>query len=123
MSTWNMPPGVSTNDIPGQEDDVADDRNESEVLETRQGVSPCNGCPTPGNCIDTSGCASAALSVPTYYVGHPDGTYSAANPQPRYVGPHMPIDTPRPAKVANKVRRSRVKLQPSPIGGAAGDVT
>lgn len=23
MSTWNMPPGVSTNDIPGQDDDEA----------------------------------------------------------------------------------------------------
>ena len=87
----------------------------------KQGISPCNGCPTPGDCLDASGCASAALAVPTYYVGHPDGTYSAANPQPRYVGPHRPIDQ-RPlgeATAAAKVRRSRVKLQPSPMSGKA----
>lgn len=84
-------------------------------------VSPCNGCPTPGNCINTDGCEAAALAVPTYYVAHPDGTYSAANPQPRYVGPHTPIDAHgfRAAKVADKVRRSRVKLQPSPMSGRA----
>lgn len=87
----------------------------------RIGVSPCNGCPTPGNCIDTSGCESAALAVPTYYVQHPDGTYSAANPQPRYAGAHTPIDAPRMSanKAADKVRRSRVKLQPSPVSGRA----
>jgi hypothetical protein len=85
-------------------------------------VPPCNGCPTPGNCINTDGCEAAALAVPTYYVRHPDGTYSAANPQPRYVGPHTPRDaapTMGIAKVADRVRRSRVKLQPSPMSGRA----
>lgn len=84
-------------------------------------VSPCNGCLTPGDCINTDDCEAAALAVPTYYVAHPDGTYSAANPQPRYVGPHMPIEAPKnaAAKVADKARRSRVKLQPSPMSGRA----
>ena len=53
-------------------------------------VPPCAGCPTPGQCNDTSGCAAAGMIVPVYYVAHPDGTYSAANPQPRYVGAHQP---------------------------------
>lgn len=55
-------------------------------------VSPCNGCPTPGECVTTEGCATAGMMVPTYYVAHPDGTYSAANPQPRFVGDHRPLD-------------------------------
>lgn len=57
-------------------------------------VSPCNGCPTPGECVTTEGCATARMMVPTYYVAHPDGTYSAANPQPRFVGRHMPVELP-----------------------------
>lgn len=55
-------------------------------------ISPCNGCPTPGECVTTDGCAAAGTMVPTYYVAHPDGTYSIANPQPRFVGHHMPVD-------------------------------
>lgn len=39
---------------------------------------------------DSEACATAM--TPTYYVAHPDGTYSAANPQPRFVGHHMPIE-------------------------------
>ena len=49
-------------------------------------VAACNGCPTPGKCKDTSGCASAGMNVPTYYVRHPDDTYTAADPQPRFNG-------------------------------------
>ena len=49
---------------------------------------PCNGCPTPGACVTTEGCATAGMMVPTYYVAHPDGSYSIANPQPLFVGRH-----------------------------------
>jgi len=45
-------------------------------------VSPCSGCKTPYQCKDTTECKSAGLSVPDYYVRHPDDTYSLADPQP-----------------------------------------
>lgn len=45
-------------------------------------IQPCSGCPTPFRCKDTSGCSSAGLSVPTYYVRHPDDSYTVAEPQP-----------------------------------------
>ena len=54
-------------------------------------VAACNGCPTPGKCKDTSGCASAGMNVPTYYVRHPDDTYTAADPQPRFNGIGMEV--------------------------------
>lgn len=45
-------------------------------------IQPCSGCPTPFRCKDTSGCAAAGRIVPTYYVHHPDDSYTAADPQP-----------------------------------------
>lgn len=42
--------------------------------------------------MDAPGFTAAALRAPTYYVQHPDGTYSSANPQPRFAGDHRPLD-------------------------------
>ncbi len=55
----------------------------SAILEEQEMcIQPCSGCPTPFRCKDTSGCARAGLAVPTYYVRHPDDTYTVAEPQP-----------------------------------------
>lgn len=69
----------------------AESRNEMTMKnEGRTYLPPCNGCKTPGKCATDENCATASLDVPTYYVAHPDGTYSVANPQPRFVGSHRP---------------------------------
>ena len=64
-----------------------------EMEDGKKFVYPCNGCPTPGACVTTEGCATAGMIVPTYYVAHPDGSYSIANPQPLFVGRHTPIES------------------------------